>query len=117
MDHRDNHAAIAAAGCARFGDRLGQFRDITKLLLQSGATIEELTAQTPKPAPRPRRARKPTLASVAKQASKAGLEVGRFEIEPDGKIVIVIGKSSGVGNDAAANEWDEEFNGAAPEIH
>jgi hypothetical protein len=40
---------------------------------------------------RERRERKPTLASVAKQAIKAGIEVARYEVEPD-KIVIVVGK-------------------------
>ena len=48
----------------------------------------------PKP-PRQRnpRQRKPTLASVAKQASKAALEVARYEVQPDRTIVVVTGKS------------------------
>jgi len=33
--------------------------------------------------------RKPTLLSIAKQASKAGIEVARYEIEQDGKITLV----------------------------
>ena len=37
--------------------------------------------------------RKPTLLSIAKQASKAGIEVARYEIEPDGKITLVTGKA------------------------
>jgi hypothetical protein len=41
---------------------------------------------------RRRREHKPTLASVAKQASKAGIAVARYEVEPDGKIVVVPGK-------------------------
>jgi hypothetical protein len=45
-----------------------------------------------KPAQRKRRARKPTLASVAKQASKAGVVVARYEVEPDGKITIIPGQ-------------------------
>lgn len=36
---------------------------------------------------------RPTLASVAKQASKAEIEVARYEIKPDGCIVIVTTKS------------------------
>lgn len=61
--------------------------------------------------PRTRRARKPTLTSVAKQASKAGIAVARYEVEPD-KIVIVVGKS-GMDN-AGVNEWDEVYgNGTA----
>jgi hypothetical protein len=33
----------------------------------------------------------PTLAGVAKQASKAGIEVARYEVKPDGTVVIVTG--------------------------
>jgi hypothetical protein len=47
---------------------------------------------TMKPTERKRRARKLTLASVAKQASKAGVEVARYEIEPDGKIIVIPGQ-------------------------
>jgi len=36
--------------------------------------------------------RKPTLASVAKQASKAAIPVARYEMKPDGTVVIVTGK-------------------------
>ena len=42
---------------------------------------------------RQRKPRRPTLASVAKQASKAGIEVARYEIKPDGTVVVVTGKS------------------------
>jgi hypothetical protein len=42
---------------------------------------------------RQRKAR-PTLASVAKQASKAAIEVARYEIKPDGSIVVVTGKAT-----------------------
>ncbi len=66
--------------------------------------------------PAKRRARRPTLASVAKQASKAGIEVARYEVEPDKIVVIVVGKS-GMDNAATTNEWDQEFDGAASEIH
>jgi hypothetical protein len=39
------------------------------------------------------RQRKPTLASVAKQASKAAIAVARYEIKPDGTVVVVTGRS------------------------
>jgi hypothetical protein len=52
---------------------------------------------------KPRRQRKPTLASVAKQACKAGLEVARYEVKPDGSIVIVTGK----GEQQQGNDVDE----------
>ena len=42
---------------------------------------------------RSRRQRKPTLTSVSKQASRAGIEVARYEIKPDGTVVVVTGKS------------------------
>jgi tRNA1(Val) A37 N6-methylase TrmN6 len=49
-----------------------------------------------------RRQRKPKLASVAKQASKAGIEVARYEIRPDGSIVIVTDKGEST---EASNPW------------
>ena len=36
--------------------------------------------------------RKPTLPKAAKAASKAGIEVARYELRPDGTIVVVTGK-------------------------
>jgi hypothetical protein len=39
------------------------------------------------------RNRKPTLASVAKQAAKVGIDVARYEVDPNGKIIIITGKS------------------------
>ena len=41
------------------------------------------------PARRQRGSRRPTLASVAKQAAKAGIDVARFEVDASGKIIIV----------------------------
>jgi len=49
-------------------------------------------AATEKPA-RKRRERKPTLAGVAKQVSSAGIEVARYEVKPDGTVVVVTGKT------------------------
>jgi hypothetical protein len=39
------------------------------------------------------RKRRPTLASMKKQAAKAGIEVARYEIKPDGTAVYVPGTS------------------------
>jgi hypothetical protein len=39
-----------------------------------------------------RKQRKPTLGSVAKQASKAALDVARYEIKPDATVIVVTGK-------------------------
>jgi hypothetical protein len=49
-----------------------------------------------------RAARKPTLVSVAKQAAKAGIEVARYEIAPDGKIAVIVGKPEPA---EAGNPW------------
>jgi hypothetical protein len=70
---------------------------------QSGKKSDVATLKT-------RAARKPTLVSVAKQASKAKLEVARYEVKPDGTVVVVTGKPQ---NPVFENEWDEElFHGA-----
>jgi hypothetical protein len=45
----------------------------------------------------------PTLASVAKHAAKAGIEVTRYEVKPDGTVVVVTGASSA---DAASTVTD-----------
>jgi hypothetical protein len=38
-----------------------------------------------------RKPRKPTLFSVAKQARKAAIAVARYEVKPDGTVVVVAG--------------------------
>ena len=57
------------------------------------ATKEALRLDaTPAKPRRQRTPRRPTLASVAKQANKAALDVGRYEVKPDGTIVVVTGQ-------------------------
>jgi hypothetical protein len=51
---------------------------------------------------RPRK--RPTLAGVAKQAAKAGIDVARYEVAPDGTITIVIGKPRSA---PASSSWDD----------
>jgi hypothetical protein len=48
------------------------------------------------------RKRKLTLASVVKQATKAGIEIARYEVVPDGKIIIVTGTPEPTD---ASNPW------------
>jgi hypothetical protein len=49
----------------------------------------------------------PTLASVAKQAAKAGIEVARYEVNPDGRINIVTGKPEEIiSGQPEMNEWN-----------
>jgi hypothetical protein len=63
------------------------------------------------PARRARDARQPTLASVAKQASKAAIAVARYEVKPDGTVVVIPGEP--LINDTEMNPWDEVLlNGA-----
>src|SRR5262245_8784531 len=79
---------------------------LLEVLLREGATDGPTTAARtclPNNIQRQRKPRKPTLASAAKQARKAGIEVGRYEIKPDGSIVIVPGQPA---PDADANPWD-----------
>jgi hypothetical protein len=54
----------------------------------------------------PRPQRKPSLASVADQASKAGIEVARYEVRPDGTVVVVTGKSE----PTEPNPWLADIN-------
>ena len=57
--------------------------------------------------PRPNKPRKTTLAKVAKQASKAGIDPIRIEIKPDGSYVVDIGKPEPV---EPGNPWPlDEF--------
>ena len=56
---------------------------------------------------KPRRPPKPGLASVAKAASKAGIDVARYEVKPDGTIAVVTGKPESV---APEDAWPlDEF--------
>src|SRR5262245_46769449 len=54
---------------------------------------------------RQRKPRKPTLVSVAKQASKAAIAVARYEVKPDGTVVVVTGKSEST----EPNPWLADF--------
>jgi hypothetical protein len=57
--------------------------------------------------PARKRMRKPTLTSVAKQASKAGIGVRSYEIRPDNTIVVVTGEPEPAAPD---NPWPlDEF--------
>jgi hypothetical protein len=47
----------------------------------------------------------PTLASVTKEARKAGIEVARIEIKPDGTVVAVVGKQGATVKDDEVENW------------
>jgi hypothetical protein len=74
---------IACLGMRR-ADRFDFYSDLNR------QAFEEYIAQLPKPK-KPRGPRKPTLDTIKKQARKAGLEVARYEVKPDGTIIVVTG--------------------------
>jgi len=52
------------------------------------------------------RNRKPTLVSVAKQAAKAGIEVARYEVDANGKIIVITGSGAlEMTTDINADDW------------
>ena len=58
-----------------------------------------------KPPPPARKPRKPTLTSVAKAASKAAIPVARYEIKPDGTVVVVTGEPAAESPGNEVDEW------------
>jgi hypothetical protein len=54
----------------------------------------DLVVGAPENFDRSKRKRTPTLAGIAKQAGKAGIEVKQYEVKPDGSIIVVTGKSN-----------------------
>ena len=62
-------------------------------MLAESTMPPELVIVVTQPERRLRKPRGPTLTSVSKQASRAGIEVARYEIKPDGTVVVVTGKS------------------------
>jgi hypothetical protein len=67
-----------------------------RLFIACSASLPKL----PKP---PQPPKPPTLASVAKQAGKAGIDVARYEVKPDGTVIVV----TGAGEQRQGNEVDE----------
>ena len=56
---------------------------------------------------KPRKPRKPTLTSIARAAGKAAIAVARYEVKPDGTVVVVTGNPEPA---AAGNAWPlDEF--------
>jgi hypothetical protein len=117
-------ARLAAAGAARAaaGELVGfqnpdewlpqwrasQRRDAEKWLAQWQASHPDDAERADAVMPA-RRKRAPTLVSVAKQASKAAIEVRRYEVKPDGTVVIIPGKPEPDTDNVSVNsdnEWD-----------
>jgi hypothetical protein len=99
--------------------------DITNFIASiPAATIAAMVAGMPPPLRVPRdlnrqlparKRRRSTLASMAKAASKAGIPVARYEVKPDGTIVVVTGAPA----QQQGNEVDEWIakHARAPERH
>jgi hypothetical protein len=91
---------LACLGLRRANDFMDTFSDLNKQAKEQA--WERYAAQLPKPRklqpPKP-----PTLANVAKQAGKAGIDVARYEVKPDGTVVVV----TGAGEQQQGNEVDE----------
>jgi hypothetical protein len=51
-----------------------------------------------------RKPRRPSLATVAKQAIRAGIDVSRYEVKPDGTVTLVVGKPEATEPNGA---WDK----------
>jgi hypothetical protein len=56
-----------------------------------------------------RKPHRPSLASIVRQATKAGVVVARIEVEPTGKIIIITG--NGESADITTNPWDSVLTG------
>jgi hypothetical protein len=72
--------------------------------------LEKALAKTgKKPWGRPTR-KPPTLASVQKQADKAGIDVGRYEVKRDGTVIVVPGKPEASAPTNDLDKWIEKHN-------
>ena len=109
--------SAAAARFAAFGSafrRWHRLHDFLRARIMADKKIghhvlvaEDLIVGAPTK-PKRLRKRKPSLAEVLKQAARAGFEVARYEVDPDGKISVVTGKPGDVPKPESdtANEWD-----------
>jgi hypothetical protein len=66
--------------------------DVAEKILNSRAQSQPGAPVPADPVRKPRKPRKPTLVSVAKQANKAAIPVARYEVKPDGTVVVVTGE-------------------------
>jgi hypothetical protein len=86
---------LACAGLRRANDFMDVFADLRR------QAHDEWAASLPKSKPR----KPPTLADVAKQAGKAGIEIARYEVKPDGTVVAIVGKQGATVNDDEVENW------------
>jgi L-lactate utilization protein LutC len=69
--------------------------ELNAMLAEDDARAEAAKCARARDSDKQKRQRKPRepLASAAKQASKAGIAVARYEVRSDGTVVVVTGKS------------------------
>ena len=81
-------------------NRLSSGRQSPRILAEAARELDCSVKTKPEPSPdgprtpaeAARKPRRPTLASVAKQANKAAIAVTRYEVKPDGTVVVVTGQ-------------------------
>jgi hypothetical protein len=81
-------------------NRLSSGQQSPRILAEAARELDCSVKTKPEPPPgglrtpseAARKPRRPTLASVAKQANRAAIAVARYEVKPDGTIVIVTGE-------------------------
>jgi len=81
-------------------NRLSSGQQSPRILAEAARELDCSVKTKPEPSPdgprtpaeAARKPRRPTLASVAKQANKAAIAVARYEVKPDGTVVIVTGQ-------------------------
>jgi hypothetical protein len=86
---------LACLGFRRADDFMDVFADLNR------QALHDWVARLPKP-PKPR---KPTLDSVAKNARKAGIEIARYELKPDGTVVVI----TGISESSEPNPWRDDL--------
>jgi hypothetical protein len=77
--------------------KVNDIRDRERLRLMYEAAVREH---------RQRKLRRPTLASVSKQANKAAIPVARYEVKPDGSITVVTGQPESA---TESNPWFDDL--------
>ena len=81
-------------------NRLSSGQQSPRMLAEAARKLDCAVKTKPEPPPgglrtpaeAARKPRRPTLASIARQANRAAIAVARYEIKPDGTIVIVTGQ-------------------------
>jgi hypothetical protein len=74
-------------------------------LISEHPVRDELGPEPPEPPKLQRKARKPNLVTVAKQVNKAAIPVARYEVRPDGTVIVHTGALDS--DTKAGNELDE----------